>query len=51
MKNLSIILLFFCVANVGCAKKEITTSKILGDTFQLKASESVNFTIIQIQLS
>lgn len=44
MKNLSIILLFFCFANVGCAKKEITASTKLGDTFLLKANESVSLT-------
>jgi hypothetical protein len=38
-----VISLFFFFANVGCTSKEDTTSKKLGDSFQLKASESVSF--------
>ncbi len=43
MKNLLTISLFFFFANVGCTSKEDATSRKLGDTFQLKASESVSF--------
>jgi hypothetical protein len=43
MKNLLIISLFFLFANVGCTNKEDMASKKLGDTFQLKASESISF--------
>lgn len=42
VKNLSIISLFFCFVTIGCANKEITASKKLGETFQLKANELVN---------
>jgi hypothetical protein len=43
MKNLLIISLFFLFANVGCTNKEDMASKKLGDTFQLKAGESISF--------
>jgi hypothetical protein len=43
MKNPLIIFLFFFFANVGCTSKDDAISKKLGDSFQLKASESVNF--------
>jgi hypothetical protein len=38
-----VISLFFFFANVGCTSKEDVTSKKLGDSFQLKASESATF--------
>jgi hypothetical protein len=43
MKNLIIISLFFLLTNAGCTNKEDTTSKKLGDNFELKASESISF--------
>ena len=43
MKSLLIISLFFVFTNAGCTSKEDATSKKLGDSFQLKASESVSF--------
>jgi hypothetical protein len=43
MKNLIVISLFFIFTNAGCTNKEDATSKKLGDSFQLKASESVSF--------
>ena len=43
MKNLLIISLFFIFTNAGCTSKEDSTSRKLGDAFQLKVSESVNF--------
>jgi hypothetical protein len=43
MKNLLIILSFFFFTNAGCTNKEDATSKKLGDSFQLKASETASF--------
>jgi hypothetical protein len=54
MKNILIISLFFLFANAGCTNKEDMVSQKLGDTFQLKASESVSFsdnsTMINLKL-
>ena len=43
MKNLLSVFLFFLFTNAGCTNKQDEVSKKLGDTFQLKASESVSF--------
>lgn len=43
MKNILIISLFFLFSNVGCTNKEDIVSQKLGDTFQLKAGDSVSF--------
>ena len=43
MKNLLIISLFFLFTNAGCTNKQDELSKKLGDTFQLRANESVSF--------
>lgn len=43
MKNLLVIFLFFLFTNAGCTNKQDELSKKIGDTFQLKASESTNF--------
>lgn len=43
MKNLLVISLLFFFTNAGCTNKQNEVSKKLGDTFQLKVSESVNF--------
>jgi hypothetical protein len=44
MKNLLILSLFFLFTNAGCTNKQDEVTKKLGDTFQLKASESISFT-------
>jgi hypothetical protein len=43
MKNLLIIFLLFLFTNAGCTNKQDEVSKKLGDSFQLKATESVSF--------
>lgn len=43
MKNLLVVFLLFLFTNAGCTNKQDEVSKKLGDTFQLKASESVSF--------
>jgi len=43
MKNALIISLFFLFANVDCSNKEEMLTQKLGNTFQLKAGESISF--------
>lgn len=43
MKNLLVIFLFFVFTSAGCTSKQDELSKKIGDTFQLKVSESTNF--------
>ena len=43
MKNLLSVFLFFLFTNAGCTNKQDEVSRKLGDTFQLKASESISF--------
>ena len=43
MKNLLVVFLFFLFTNAGCTNKQDEVAKKVGDTFQLKASESASF--------
>ncbi len=43
MKNLLVISLFFLFTNAGCTNKQDEVTKKMGDTFQLKAGESISF--------
>ncbi len=43
MKNLLVVFLLFLFTNAGCTNKQDEVTKKIGETFQLKASESASF--------